>query len=86
MEGIKFIVFCCFLLKIVSSAPISTGVSTSKELIQKLEEQVEELTETLKLLKRENHSLTKRQAIACILNGNGELTQEISYTCMLACN
>ena len=68
MEGIKLIVFCCILLKFTKSAPIST----SKELIQKLEAQIEELTETLEELKRENFNHAKRQAVACILNGNGE--------------
>ena len=49
-------------------------------LIQKLEEQVEELTEIVsKLLEKESvDRQTKRQASTCILNGNGELTRLLS--------
>ena len=60
MEGIKLIVFCFFLLKFTRSADISK----SKELIQKLKGQIEELTETLEQLKRENFGHAKQQAIA----------------------
>ena len=70
MEGIKLSVFLIcftFVLNLTSSA----SIPTSKELIEKLEEQVEELTETLKLLKQESHA--KRQVTTCILNENGRL-------------
>ena len=70
MEGIKLSVFLIcftFVLKLTSSA----SIPTSKELIEKLEERVEELTETLKLLKQESHA--KRQVTTCILNENGRL-------------
>ena len=73
MDGIKcavFLICCSFLLEVTLSA----SIPTSKELIQKLEERVEELTETLKLLKKESFSHTKRQATTgCTLNENGRL-------------
>ena len=58
MERIKFTVFLQFLLKV----NLSASLPTRKEQMQKLEEQAEELTETLKLLKKENHTDAKRQA------------------------
>ena len=74
MEGSKLVVFliiCCLLLKVSFSAP----VPTKKARLQKLEEQVEELTERLKLLKEESHHYTKRQATSggSILNENRKL-------------
>ena len=73
MKWIKFAIFWYLLLKVTFSAP----VSMSKELIiiQKLKEQVEELSEIVsKLLDKESvNRQTKRQAATCILNGNGEL-------------
>jgi len=62
------VLICYLLLKFTLSAPV-----TSKELVQKLEERVEELTEILKLLKSETFHHTKRQATTCILNGNRKL-------------
>ena len=73
MEGSKLVVFliCCLLLKVSFSAP----VPTKKERLEKLEEQVEELTERLKFLKEESHHYTKRQATSggSVLNENRKL-------------
>ena len=85
MEGVRcavFLICCSFLLKVTLSA----SIPTSKELIQNLEERVEELTETLWLLKRESFSHTKRQAATCILNENGRFLLHDSNqdTCMHA--
>ena len=77
MEGIKFTVFlicCSFLLKV----NLSASLPTSKELIQNLEERVEELTKTLKLLKEESHTHAKRQVTTCILNENGKLNCKLT--------
>ena len=77
MEGIKFAVYltCCSILL---TATLSASLPTSKELIQKLEEWVEELTETLNLLK-ESHAHAKRQTTTCILNENGKLKLSTMY-------
>ena len=80
MEGNKLIAFliCCLLLKVSLSAPIPTN----KDRLQKLEEQVEELTERLKLLKEESHHYTKRQAASndSVLNENRKFGNLISYS------
>ena len=80
MEGIKFAVYltCCGILL---TATLSASLPTSKELIQKLEERVEELTETLDLLK-ESHAHAKRQTTTCILNENGKLKLSTMYLCV----
>lgn len=71
MERIKlaiFLIFCGLLLKVTLPA----SIPTEKKLIQNLEEQIEGLTATLKLLKKESVSHTKRQVTTnCVLNENG---------------
>ena len=81
MERIKFAVYltCCSILL---TATLSASLPTSKELIQKLEERVEELTETLNLLK-ESHAHAKRQTTTCILNENGKLKLSTMYLCVV---
>ena len=79
MEGVKcavFLISCSFLLNVTLSA----SIPASKELIQMLEERVEELTETVKLLKEESSNHAKRQTTTCILNENGMYLAMCIYT------
>ena len=73
MAGIKIASFliCCFLLRISLAAPIVAN----NERIQKLEEQVEELTEKLNFLEEQSLHHTKRQTevSGTVLNENRKL-------------